>query len=89
MRTVRTSPPCMDDVTMEDCPRRYVGCRAECEKWHEWLAIHAAELEKEKDNRNKQRDISGFFIDQGKRTRADNMRKYQQKKNGTRREVKA
>ena len=38
-----TKPPCGNGT--EDCPRRYVGCKADCEEWHEWLAIHEHELE--------------------------------------------
>jgi hypothetical protein len=37
-----TRPPCKPDGI--DCPRRYVGCKAECEEWHEWLAAHEREL---------------------------------------------
>lgn len=85
-----TKPPCIDDVTKGDCPRRYVGCRAECEKWHEWLAIHAQEKEEQDAKRQKHRDVEGFLAQQGKRTRTDNQRKYLQRKKGNiRREVKA
>ncbi len=34
-------PPCK--VNGVDCLRRYVGCQSECEAYHEWLAVHAAE----------------------------------------------
>ena len=38
-----TNSPCFDTKTRTDCPRRYVGCKASCEQWHEWLAIHEQE----------------------------------------------
>lgn len=36
-------PPCK--VNGVDCPRRYIGCQSECETYHEWLTVHAAEKE--------------------------------------------
>ena len=39
-------PPCKTPDGI-DCPRRYIGCRAECEEYHKWLAIHDAEKEKQ------------------------------------------
>lgn len=39
-------PPCK--INGIDCPDRYIGCKAECEKWHDWLSIHEAEKEAQK-----------------------------------------
>jgi len=39
-----TLPPCKPDGI--ECPRRYIGCRAECEEYHKWLEIHEAEKSK-------------------------------------------
>ena len=36
-----TKPPCKVDGV--ECDKRYVGCHADCEVYHEWLAVHAAE----------------------------------------------
>ena len=46
-----TLPPCKPDGI--NCPRRYIGCKSECEKWHEWLVIHAKETEALKTDLNK------------------------------------
>jgi len=45
-----TRPPCKTDGI--DCPRRYIGCRAECDEWHKWLAIHERELEQIRASKN-------------------------------------
>ena len=36
-----TKPPCYNGEV--DCEKRRLGCRAGCEKWEKWLAIHAEE----------------------------------------------
>lgn len=57
-----TKPPCMlSDGT--DCPRRYIGCKASCAKWHEWMILHAEEKEKIRHNKKKYRDCNGFEVD--------------------------
>lgn len=40
-----TKPPCK--VNGVECQKRYIGCRAECEQYHEWLAKHEAERQNE------------------------------------------
>lgn len=30
-------PPCFDEKTKTDCPRRKPGCGATCEKWQEYM----------------------------------------------------
>lgn len=77
---MRTKPPCWDDAEDRDCLRRYVGCKAECEKWHKWLAIHESEKAAEEEAKHKQNDVNGFLSQQGKRTRHDNIRKSGEKK---------
>ena len=69
-----TKPPCKVDGV--DCPRRYVGCKAGCEKWHEWLAIHADEKEKIRLGREKYTDVESCMIDQTKRVNLDRQRRY-------------
>ena len=29
-------PPCFDESTNTDCPKRHVGCRSECEEWRKY-----------------------------------------------------
>lgn len=40
-----TKPPCKDNGV--ECQKRYIGCRSECEAYHEWLAKHEAERQNE------------------------------------------
>lgn len=39
---MKTKPPCK--VNGIDCSERYVGCRAECDRYHEWMAVHEREM---------------------------------------------
>ena len=74
-----TKPPCKPDGI--DCPRRYIGCRAECEEYHKWLAIHAEENEKLRQSKLNQAD--DFLIEQKARVKKarhrDYMRGYKRK----------
>ena len=63
-----TKPPCKPDG-MDDCPRRYVGCHAECERWHEWLAIHAEEKAREKQKRQAEHELLAIVATHGERSR--------------------
>lgn len=67
-----TKPPCKPDGI--DCPRRYIGCRAECEEYHKWLAIH--DEEKEKQRRNKLNPADDFLIGQQARVKKARHRDY-------------
>ena len=60
-----TRPPCYNDG--KDCSRRYVGCRAECEAWHEWLIVHAEEKEQRYTIYRRDKDINTFEAQQGDR----------------------
>lgn len=60
-----TRPPCYNDG--KDCSRRYVGCRASCEAWHEWLIIHAEEKEQRYTIYRRDKDIDTFEAQQGDR----------------------
>ena len=71
-----TRPPCYDEATNTDCPRRYVGCKAGCEEWHRWLAIHAEEKNKIRREKDKRIDADNFLIDQNKRLVQDRQRRY-------------
>lgn len=76
-----TKPPCYNNGN--DCPRRYVGCKAECDKWHEWLATHEAEKEQMRRNKHSDRDVDGFLALQNKRVSEANhryrMKEYREK----------
>ena len=67
-----TRPPCKPDGM--DCPLRYIGCRAECEEYHKWLAIH--DTEKEKRRRNKFNPADDFLIGQQARVKKARHRDY-------------
>jgi len=64
---MRTQNPCYKDGV--DCEKRRVGCKAGCEKWKEWLAIHDAEKEQEFKAKGKIIDADTFLAEQGKRKR--------------------
>ena len=63
-----------------DCPRRYVGCRAECEDWHEWLAAHEAKRERIREARDLELTVDDFLNKQGQRTRLRNQAQYEREK---------
>lgn len=67
-----TLPPCKKDGI--DCPRRYIGCRAECKEWHDWLAIH--ESEKEAQRKDKHNPADDFLIKQQERVKLARHRDY-------------
>ena len=75
-----TRPPCFDDKTNTDCPRRYIGCKAECEEWHKWLIVHTEEKAAFQKDLNKGFDADTFLVDQGKRARIDTVRKSAQRR---------
>ena len=59
-----TCPPCKTDGI--ECPRRYIGCRAECEAYHKWLTIHEQELEQMRSKKNENHEYyeySGRLMD--------------------------
>jgi hypothetical protein len=60
-----TIPPCKPNGI--ECPRRYIGCRAECEEYHKWLAKHDEECDRERQRKHAENDADSFSIDQGKR----------------------
>ena len=70
---MRTKPPCYNDGI--DCPRRYIACHSECEEYHEWLAVHAGELEAEKQKKDAEWAADGFLSKQNYRIKIDNIRK--------------
>ena len=75
-----THPPCFDELTNTDCPRRYIGCSADCKEWHEWLIIHAKEKEKFRNDLNKNGEAYKFMEDHGKRLRVDRTRRSAKKR---------
>ena len=68
-----TKPPCYRDGA--DCPRRYVGCKAGCEEWHRWLAIHEREKNQIRENKARDTDANDFLIGQTLRVRQAMKRK--------------
>ena len=51
-----TKPPCK--VNGVNCERRYVGCQSDCEAYHEWLAVHETEKQREYDYKhNEAQDV--------------------------------
>lgn len=75
-----THPPCFDEQTNTDCPRRYIGCCADCKEWHEWLIIHAEEKEKFRNDLNKNGEAYKFMEDHNKRLRVDRARRSAKKR---------
>ena len=66
-----TKPPCKTPDGI-DCTSRYIGCRAECKEWHDWLAIHEAEKEQIRKNRSAERDVEIFEIEKPAREKRHN-----------------
>lgn len=75
-----TRPPCFDEATRTDCPRRYVGCRADCPEWQEWERVHAEETEEIRIKREAYDRVENFLSNQNRRvqmaTRRERMRRY-------------
>jgi hypothetical protein len=69
-----TKPPCYDEATHNDCPDRCIGCKAECERWRKWLAIH--EAEKEAQRQDRQNPADDFLIGQQERVKKARHRDY-------------
>lgn len=74
----KTKPPCYNNGS--DCPRRYIGCRAGCEDWHKWLAIHESEKEQERRYRDRGREADLFLSKQGERVNKAYHREYMREK---------
>lgn len=73
-------PPCFNPETHADCSRRYVGCRASCEAWHEWLIVHAEEKQQRYTIYRRDKDINTFEAQQGDRIhRLNRVRNAQEK----------
>jgi hypothetical protein len=67
---MRTKPPCKVDGV--DCRKRYVGCRAGCDEWHKWLAIHDQEKAMYHGKVRDDNDVKDFLVskmDRAKRYR--------------------
>lgn len=75
-----TRPPCFDEATRTDCPKRHVGCRAECPEWQAWEKVHAEETEEIRNKREAYDSVENFLSNQNKRvqmaTRRERMRRY-------------
>ena len=73
-----TMNPCYNDG--KDCPKRYVGCKTDCEKWHEWLAIHEAKKEAIRRNKYAGNEADEFARDRTNRLKVFYSARYQQEK---------
>ena len=75
-----TRPPCFDEATRTDCPKRHVGCRADCPEWQAWERVHAEETEAIRNKRDEYDRVESFLSNQNKRvqmaTRRERMRRY-------------
>lgn len=77
-----TKPPCRNDETLEDCPKRRVGCRAECEQWKQFEKIHAEELEHIRQKRREFDMVESFLSGQNKRIEMQRHRENAKKHRG-------
>lgn len=68
-------PPCKTPDGV-DCPKRYIGCQSECETYHDWLAVHAAEKEKMRRKKCVEINTTSFIIGREKRKRLACQSKY-------------
>lgn len=75
-----TKSPCYDETTRTDCPKRHVGCRAECPEWQAWERVHAEETEEIRIKREAYDRVENFLSSQNRRvqmaTRRERMRRY-------------
>lgn len=75
-----TKSPCYDETTRTDCPKRHVGCRAECPEWQAWERVHAEETEEIRNKREAYDSVENFLSNQNRRvqmaTRRERMRRY-------------
>ena len=62
---MRTPNPCFKDGV--DCEKRQVGCKAGCEQWKEWMAIHEAEKKQDFKAKGKTIDADTFMVDRKRR----------------------
>ena len=63
-----------------ECPRRWAECHVVCEEYATWNAAHIRARDEAYEARTAEAAINGFLINQGKRTRHDNIRKSGEKK---------
>ena len=75
-----TRPPCFDEATRTDCPKRHVGCRADCPEWQAWEKVHAEETDEIRNKREAYDRVENFLSNQNRRvqmaTRRERMRRY-------------
>lgn len=75
-----TRPPCFDEATRTDCPKRHVGCRTDCPEWQAWEKVHAEETEAIRNKRDEYDRVENFLSNQNRRvqmaTRRERMRRY-------------
>lgn len=77
---MKTNPPCYRDG--QDCPKRYVGCRAWCDPWQEYLAAHEKEMEEKRKAIAHRDDVNAFMAGQTKRARIARQIRYNDKREG-------
>lgn len=76
----KTKPPCYNQETKTDCPRRYIGCSAECEAWHEYLIAKAEEAEERRKRNAVNDDLRQLARGFDKRLRIQSQTKHENKK---------
>ena len=69
---MKTKPPCFDEKTRMDCPRRKVGCRNNCAEWDKWIILHAEEKNEMRKKKLDEIAVNDFLLLQGERTRRCN-----------------
>ena len=77
-----TTAPCYGNG--EGCPRRCVGCRADCEDWKAWEKIHAEEKAAADRARHEYADAESFMSETYLRQKMDTRRRIVDRRNGRR-----
>lgn len=81
---MKEKPPCFDEQTRTDCPRRAVGCREGCEAWKAYRAAHEVEKQKEARDKAAYYEARDFAEGLDGRNRSEASRRYMKKRSGTR-----
>lgn len=74
----KTKPPCYNERTRTDCPRRVVGCKGQCEAWKTYQAIHDAEREEIRRRKKTESDATEFAVNRPLRRRRTEQARYEQ-----------
>ena len=72
---LKTKPPCFNAETRTDCPRRYVGCKADCQEWHSYIIAREEERARIQKAKGEYINLVCFEMDRYQRDRLDRARK--------------